>query len=82
MRATLASRFKADFGVSEVTVLHTTDRALSDSDSFVEPLRSATGVWILWGFPPHLVHKYLGTKTERAIKDLLDRGGVVGRIQP
>jgi cyanophycinase len=35
-------------------------------------------VWILGGFPRNLVHSYLGTKTERAIRDLLNRGGVVG----
>src|SRR5262249_12913643 len=44
----------------------------------VEPLRKATGVWILGGFPENLVKSYLGTRTERAIKELLDRGGVVG----
>jgi cyanophycinase-like exopeptidase len=37
--------------VAEVTVLHSLDRATSDSDRFVEPLRRATGVWILGGFP-------------------------------
>jgi cyanophycinase len=33
---------------------------------------------MLGGFPENLVHAYLGTKTEGAIKDLLERGGVVG----
>lgn len=74
----LIRRFQEVFGVAKVSVLHSLDRATSDSDSFVEPLRSATGVWILGGFPENLVHYYLGTKTERAIQDLLDRGGVVG----
>jgi cyanophycinase len=74
----LTRRFEEIFGVAKVTVLHSLDRATSDSDSFVEPLRSATGVWILGGFPQNLVHSYLGTKTERAVHDVLDRGGVVG----
>ena len=74
----LARRMKESFGVGEVTVLHALDRATSDSDRFVEPLRKATGVWILGGMPERLVQAYLGTKTERAIEDLLDRGGVVG----
>jgi cyanophycinase len=69
---------RENFGVGAVTVLHSLDRATSDSDRFVEPLRSATGVWILGGFPGRLVHSYLGTRTERAIRELLDRGGVVG----
>ena len=74
----LERRMKERFGVSAVTVLHTHDRARSDSDSFTEPLRRATGVWMMGGFPERLVHSYLSTKTELAIRQLLDRGGVVG----
>jgi cyanophycinase len=69
---------KEELGVADVTVLHSLDRATSDSDRFVEPLRNATGVWILGGFPERMVYSYLGTKTERAIRELLERGGVVG----
>ena len=69
---------KEELGVAEVTVLHSLDRATSDSDRIVEPLRNATGVWILGGFPERMVYSYLGTKTERAIHELLERGGVVG----
>ena len=69
---------KETFGVADVTVLHTLDRATADSDRFVEPLRNATGLWILGGFPGRMVFSYVGTRTERAIHELLDRGGVVG----
>jgi cyanophycinase len=51
MSTSLARRMKESLGVGGVTVLHTIDRANSDSDAFVEPLRKATGVWILGGFP-------------------------------
>ena len=78
MESFLVRRNKERFGVADVTVLHSLDRATSDSDRFVEPLRRATGVWILGGFPGRMVYSYLGTKTERAIHELLDRGGVVG----
>jgi len=78
MATFLASRIKESFGVAAVSVLHTINRADAEADSFVEPLRKATGVWMLGGFPENLVHAYLGTKTERAIKELLERGGVVG----
>lgn len=74
----LMRRNKVRFGVGRVTVLHSLDRATSDSESFVEPLGRATGVWILGGFPGHLINSYLGTRTERAIRKVLDRGGVVG----
>jgi cyanophycinase len=78
MESALARRIKESFGVGAVTVLHSLDRAISDSSRFVEPLQSATGVWILGGFPERLVQSYLGTRTEIAIRELLDRGGVVG----
>jgi cyanophycinase len=78
MTAHLATRMKADWGVSDVTVLHSLDRDTSNSDRFVEPLQHASGVWMLGGFPENLIRSYLGTKTERAIRDLLERGGVVG----
>ncbi len=74
----LTSRMKETFGVADVTVLHSLDRVTADSGRFVEPLRNATGVWILGGFPGRLVYSYLGTRTERAIHELLNRGGVVG----
>ena len=76
--AFLERRMKERFGVSAVTVLHTHDRARSDSDVFIAPLRRAAGAWIMGGFPERLVHSYLSTKTELALRELLDRGGVVG----
>jgi cyanophycinase len=76
--AHIQRRMKEDLGVSTVTVLHTRDRAVAEADSFVAPLRKASGAWILGGFPERLVAAYVGTRTERAIRELLDRGGVVG----
>lgn len=78
MDSFLARRNQQRFGVAAVTVLHSLSRSTSDSDHFVDALRQATGVWILGGFPGRLVESYLGTRTERAIRELLDRGGVVG----
>ena len=78
MATSLARRMKESLGVAAVTVVHTNDRAEADSDRFIEPLRRSTGVWMLGGFPEHLVQAYVGTKVERAINELLDRGGVVG----
>jgi cyanophycinase len=78
MATSLARRMEQSFGVEAVTVLHTLDRVTSDSDGFIEPLRKASGVWLLGGMPDRLVQAYVNTKTERAIKQLLDRGGVVG----
>jgi cyanophycinase len=64
-------------GVSQVTVLHTRDRTLANSPTFVEPLRHATGVWLEGGRQWRLADAYLGTATLREIKDVLQRGGVI-----
>jgi cyanophycinase len=50
MSVTLARRMRDSFGVAAFTVVHTIDRAEADSDSFVEPIRNATGVWMLGDF--------------------------------
>ena len=78
MTISLARRMKESLGVDSVVVLHAIDRATTDSDDFVEPLRHATGVWLLGGMPERLVQSYLSTRTERAVNALLQRGGVVG----
>lgn len=67
-----------DAGVQNVTVLHTRDRREADSESFVRPLREATGVWIPGGRQWRLADAYLGTRTLRELNALLDRGGVIG----
>jgi cyanophycinase len=69
--------FAKSWGLRNVTVLHTRDRALANSAQFVEPLRHASGVWIDGGRQWRLVDAYLGTAVEREIKALLARGGVV-----
>lgn len=69
------------FAGTSCTVLHTTDRAVANSEAFVKPLEHATGVWIE---PPEggrqwrLVDAYLGTRTVKELFKVLDRGGVIG----
>jgi cyanophycinase len=60
------------------TVLHTTDRAVADSEAFVAPLKTATGVWLEGGRHWRLTDAYLGTRTLKEMFALLDRGGVIG----
>ncbi len=74
----LAKSLRETFGFERITILHTKDRAEADSEEFVAPLRSATAVWIGGGRQWRLVDSYLGTRTEREIKAMLERGGVVG----
>jgi len=70
--------FVSEFGVANVTVLHTTDRNRANAEEFVAPLKHASGVWINGGRQWRLADAYLGTAVEREIKALLARGGVVG----
>ncbi len=70
--------FERAFGVSHVTVLHTRDRAVADSEAFAAPLKTATGVWFGGGRQWRLVNSYMGTRTQREIEGVLARGGVVG----
>ena len=71
------SGFKAA-GARQLTVLHTRDRAVANSDSFVALIRNANGVWFPGGRQWHLVDSYADTKTERALLAVLSRGGVIG----
>ncbi|KAJ4322043.1 hypothetical protein N0V94_002622 [Neodidymelliopsis sp. IMI 364377] len=64
-------------GAKNVTVLHTYDPAVADTDEFIAPLLEAKGVFYGGGRQWRLVDAYAGTKTEKAIQAVLDRGGVV-----
>ncbi len=65
-------------GATNVTVLHTNDRKMADTDSFVRPLRNANGVWFGGGRQWRLVDSYKNTLTEKLIHQVLERGGVIG----
>jgi cyanophycinase len=67
-----------EHGARNITVLHTTDPAVADTEEFVEPLRNADGVFFFGGRQWRLVDAYAGTRTEDEIRRVLDRGGVIG----
>ena len=67
----------SDYGVTDVTLMDTRDRKQAESESFVAPLKKATGVYILGGHLSNLLEVYLGTRTEREIKAVVERGGVL-----
>ena len=67
-----------DFGVTNITVLHTTDRKVADSEAFVRPLTTARAVWFPGGRQWRLADSYLHTRTQREVERVLERGGVVG----
>jgi cyanophycinase len=65
-------------GARKLSVLHTRDRDVADSESFVEPLREARAVWFSGGRQWRLAEAYVGTRTHEELRALLDRGGVIG----
>ena len=65
------------YGFSKISVLHTRNRDEADSESFAEPLLTAAGVWIYGGRQWRLADSYLDTEVHRALRALLDRGGVI-----
>lgn len=73
-----ATTFLAKAGVKHITVLHTRDRSVADTEDFVRPLRTARGVWFVGGRQWRLADSYLNTRTHRELFALLDRGGVIG----
>jgi hypothetical protein len=74
-------------GARRVTMLHTRDRKVADSDAFVAPIRQATGVFIGGGRHWRLSDAYLNTKdahgTARTSRPRRrHRGNVGGRHHP
>lgn len=66
-------------GVKHATVLHTKDRRQANEDQhFLEPLKTATGIWFGGGRQWNFADSYYGTQAHRLMKQVLERGGVVG----
>ena len=65
-------------GATNLTLLHTYDRAVADTEEFVRPLREARGVFISGGRQWRLADSYLHTRTHKELQAVLDRGGVIG----
>jgi cyanophycinase len=64
--------------IETVSVLHTTDRKVADTDEFVKPLKEATAVWFVGGSQTRIADAYVGTKVEQELHALLKRGGAIG----
>ncbi len=73
-----AGDFLKRAGFTDVTVLHTRDKKVADTDDFVAPLKRAKAVWFGGGRQWRIVDSYEGTKTEREFQNVLNRGGVIG----
>ncbi len=68
-----------DLGVTRTAVLHTKDRIQANEDeSFLAPLRDATGIWFGGGRQWNFSDSYYGTQAHRLMKQVLAGGGVIG----
>lgn len=66
-------------GVKSATFIHTKDRQKANSDEeFLAPLENATGIWFGGGRQWNLSDSYYGTKAHKLMKQVLERGGVIG----
>lgn len=70
--------FWSDFNVESLTILSANSAQEANSETFLESLRSATGVWLGGGTQVFLAERYVDTQAERELFLLLGRGGVVG----
>lgn len=65
-------------GAKNLTVLHTRDRAVADTEEFVRPIKEARGVFFSGGRQWRLADSYLNTRAHEELFALLNRGGVIG----
>jgi cyanophycinase len=64
--------------VASLDFLDTASREQANSAEFIAPLEKATGVWMPGGYQGRLTELYGGTLVETGIRNVLERGGVVG----
>ncbi len=73
-----SANFLKKAGFKNVAILHTRDKKVADTESFVEPLKQARAVWFGGGRQWRIVDSYEGTRTERELMAVLERGGIIG----
>lgn len=67
-----------EYGAKKVTVVHTRDPKVADTEKFIEPFKNASGIWFTGGRQWRLVDAYMNTKVVEECWNLLDRGGIIG----
>ncbi len=65
-------------GLKNVTMLHTHDPKVADTEEFVQNLRKANAVWFDGGRQWNCVDSYANTLTFKEFHKVLERGGVIG----
>lgn len=65
-------------GAQNITVMHTRDRKVAETEAFVKPLKTARGVFFEGGRQWRIMDSYLHTLTHKELTAVLERGGVIG----
>ncbi len=65
-------------GATNITILHTYDPEVADTEAFAAPLADARGVWFTGGRQWRLADAYLNTRVHDMLRAVLERGGVIG----
>lgn len=66
-----------DLGFKNITILHTRDTSQANDDKFIEPLKTAAGIFFSGGRQWRIADGFLNTKAHKEMFKLLDRGGVI-----
>lgn len=69
---------KRETNIANVSLLHTKDLSEANSEIFIEPLKTATGIFFVGGRQWRIADSYLNTLTHKAFFEVLKRGGVIG----
>lgn len=67
-----------NYNVARFDFLHTDDPDDANSPRFTRYLEQATGVWIAGGAQGRLTYRYGERRVEELLRQVVDRGGVVG----
>ncbi|MGH1366868.1 MAG: cyanophycinase [Calditrichia bacterium] len=77
--AKIKKRF-SKLNIHNVRILHTRDRNVANSASFVQPLIENNAVFFLGGRTESIIDAYKDTETENALHELLARGGIIAGV--
>lgn len=65
------------YGFNDVTILHPRNSEEANNDDFIEPIKSAAGIFFTGGRQWRIADNFLNTKAHEEMFKLLDRGGVI-----
>ncbi len=64
-------------GFKNITILHTRNKAVANSEAFIEPIKKASGVYFMGGRQWRIADGFLNTRAHEEFNKLLSRGGII-----